>query len=108
MIDSLKKIYKLFPRKIQLKFGVLLFMMFFASIFELVGIGMIPAFGVAIAQPERIFAIPYVGPMLMDLGITTSTSLAYAGAVVLISVYVINNIYLTRLNSSHVAISYAV
>src|SRR5690625_6486931 len=95
MIDSLKKIYKLFPRKIQLKFGVLLFMMFFASIFELVGIGMIPAFVVAIAQPERIFAIPYVGPMLMDLGITTSTSLAYAGAVVLISVYVIKNLYLT-------------
>ena len=95
MIDSLKKIYKLFPRKIQLKFGVLLFMMFFASIFELVGIGMIPAFVVAIAQPERIFAIPYIGPMLMDLGITTSTSLAYAGAVVLISVYVIKNLYLT-------------
>src|SRR5690625_7894559 len=33
--------------------------------------------------------------MLMDLGITTSTSLAYAGAVVLISVYVIKNLYLT-------------
>lgn len=98
MIDSLKKIYQLFPRKMQLKFGILLVMMFFASIFELVGIGMIPAFVVAIAQPERIFAIPHIGQFLIGAGIDNSGALAYAGAAVLISVYVIKNIYLTGYN----------
>lgn len=95
MIDSLKKIYSLFTKKMHLKFMMLLGMMFVASIFELIGIGMIPAFIVAIAQPERIFDFPYLGEMLLSMNIDSSRDLAFFGAFVLIAVYIIKNLYLT-------------
>ena len=94
MIDSLKKIYRLFPNKDKIKFGLLFIMMIMASLFELLGIGLIPAFVVAIAEPEKIFSIEILGELFDFLGITTSQSLALFGGVSLILAYILKNLYL--------------
>lgn len=94
MIDSLKKIFKLFPYKDRIKLLILFFMMMVASFLEVLGIGMIPAFVVLIAEPDRVLSMPYIGEFLANMNITTSQSLAVFGAVTLIIVYVFKNIYL--------------
>jgi len=81
MIDSLKKIYDLFPPKKRVKFYVLLLLMFVASLVELIGIGMIPVFVISIAQPDRILSLPYIGTILTNAGIDTVKLLALTGAI---------------------------
>lgn len=94
MIDSLKRIYSLFSKKKRIKFFVLLGMMFVASLVELIGIGMIPVFVVSIAQPDRILSLPVIGSILSNAGIDTVKSLALTGAITLITVYILKNIFL--------------
>lgn len=95
MYESLKKIYSLFSRKDQLKFVGLFIMMIITSLFELLGVGLIPAFVVAIAEPQKIFDLYLVGDFLLDNGIESSKDLALFGAILLIIVYILKNIYLT-------------
>ncbi|TVR16961.1 MAG: ABC transporter ATP-binding protein [Balneolaceae bacterium] len=95
MIKSLKKIYSLLPRKDRFRFGLLFVMMVVASLFELIGISLIPAFVISIAEPERILSIHILGDFLRDMGIDTTQRLALTGAIALITVYLLKNTYLT-------------
>lgn len=95
MIKSLKKIYSLLPGKDRVRFGVLFLMMIIASLFELVGISLIPAFVISIAEPDRILNLYILGDFLQSLGIDTTKELALTGAIALIVVYVTKNLYLT-------------
>ena len=95
MLKSLKKTFFLFPKKDRIKLIIIFGMMLFASFFEVLGIGMIPAFVMAIAEPDRIMQLEVIGPLLESINITTSQSLAYFGAVILILVYITKNMYLT-------------
>lgn len=95
MIKSLKKIYDLLPKRDRIKFGLLFIMMIIASLFELVGISLIPAFVISIAEPERILNLYIVGDFLQSLGINTTKELALTGAIALITVYITKNLYLT-------------
>lgn len=95
MIDSLKKIYLLFPTKDRFKLGIIFAMMLVASLFEVLGISLIPAFVITIAEPDQVLSTYIVGDILTDWGITTSDELAFFGAALLIVVYIIKNIYLT-------------
>ncbi|MDR9367342.1 MAG: ABC transporter ATP-binding protein, partial [Balneolaceae bacterium] len=70
-------------------------MMIITSLFELLGVGLIPAFVVAIAEPQKIFDLYLVGDFLLDFGIESSKDLALFGAILLIIVYILKNIYLT-------------
>src|SRR6056297_2668696 len=95
MLESLKKIYSLFPKNVRLKFFLLLVLMFVASILELLGIGMIPLFVMTIAQPDRILSFPILGDILSNARIDTVKSLALTGAIALIFIYISKNLYLT-------------
>jgi len=95
MIKSLRKIYSLLPKKDRFRFGLLFIMMVIASVFELIGISLIPAFVISIAEPERILSIHILGDFLQDMGIDTTEKLALTGALALISVYLLKNSYLT-------------
>lgn len=95
MFDSLKKIYSLFSRRDRFKFLILFGLMLLASLFEVLGIGMIPVFVITMAKPEKVLGLQYVGPILQNLGITTSKSLIFSGAITLFMVYIIKNVYLT-------------
>jgi len=97
MYQSLKKIYSLLPRKDHIKFGLLFLMMIVASLFELVGIGLIPAFVISIAEPQKIFDLNVIGDLLLDNGIDNSQKLAFFGAALLIVAYIFKNSYLTFL-----------
>lgn len=94
MIESLKKIYSLFPGKDRFKLMVLFGMMMFASVLEVLGIGIIPMFVVAVAKPENILQYPVVGDWLSSAGIDTSEELVVYGAILLIAVYIFKNVYL--------------
>lgn len=94
MIDSLKKIYELFPGKDRIKFAILFGMMMIASVLEVLGIGMIPVFVTAVAEPDKILQYPILGDFLHGAGITTSESLVIYGALLLIIVYFLKNSYL--------------
>jgi len=83
------------PRKDRFRFGLLFVMMVIASVFELIGISLIPAFVISIAEPERILSIHILGDFLQDMGIDTTKKLALTGAIALISVYLLKNLYLT-------------
>ncbi len=95
MIESLKRTFSLLPKKDHFKFFVIFLMMIFASFVEVIGIGMIPAFVVMIAEPDKVLSLQVVGPILGQLGITSSQSLALFGAVILIALYMFKNVYLT-------------
>ena len=95
MIDSLKKIFKLFSHKDRIKLLILFFMMIVASFIEVLGIGMIPVFVVTIAEPDKVLSLNYIGPVLESWNITTSKELALFGAIALIVVYIFKNLYLT-------------
>jgi len=94
MLESLLKILKLLPPKDRFKLIILFVMMLVASFLEVLGIGMIPAFVIAIAEPDKVLGTPYIGEILLQLNITTSESLALFGAISLIIVYIFKNLYL--------------
>jgi ATP-binding cassette, subfamily B, bacterial PglK len=94
MFDSLKKIYELLPNEDHIKFLWLFLGMIFASIVELLGVGIIPVFIITIADSDLIFDLPFVGDLLNAVGITTSTELITAGAIALIIIYFLKNVSL--------------
>ncbi|MEX1211385.1 MAG: ABC transporter ATP-binding protein [Balneolaceae bacterium] len=95
MLDSLKKIYRLFPRKDHLKLLILLGMMIVGAALEVLGIGMIPVFVVAVSNPENLMTYPVLGSLLEYVNITTAEELVVYGALLLIGVYILKNSYLS-------------
>lgn len=94
MFESLKKVYKLFPKKDHYKIFILFGMMLVASVFELLGIGIVPAFVVAVSDPDRIMKYPVIGDWLKTAGITGTKSLVIFGAILLILIYIFKNVYI--------------
>ncbi|MEX2409817.1 MAG: ABC transporter ATP-binding protein [Candidatus Paceibacterota bacterium] len=95
MLDSLKKIYSLFPSKDRFKLLILFGMMVMGSFLEVLGIGMIPVFVIAVSQPDNLLQYPVLGDLLRTLDITSSEELVVYGAILLIVVYIVKNIYLS-------------
>jgi len=98
MLDSIKKIYNLLPKKDHYKIALLFFLMILASLIELLGVGMVPAFIISVADSNVVFDTPYVGEALNYIGITTSRDLVIFGAIALIVIYIFKNIYLLIFN----------
>lgn len=94
MVSSLRKIYNIFPKKDRVKFLLLFGMMLVASLLEVLGIGVIPAFIILVDSPDRILAYPVIGEILTNLGIITRESLIIFGALTLIVIYIFKNGYL--------------
>jgi ABC-type multidrug transport system fused ATPase/permease subunit len=98
MFDSIKKVYKLLPKSDKYKFLFLFFMMIIASLIELLGIGIIPAFIITIADSDMVFNYPYIGDTLQSLGIQTSKQLITFSAILLMVIYLSKNAYLILYN----------
>ncbi|SHG34127.1 ABC-type multidrug transport system, ATPase and permease component [Fodinibius roseus] len=94
MIESLKKIYTLFPSSDHYKLLILFGMMLLASLLEVLGIGMIPVFVSTVASPDKVLNYPVLGDLLLSLGVSDSESLVIYGALLLIGVYIVKNTYL--------------
>lgn len=92
--SGLGKIYHLFSRKERFKILALLIMMLFAAMLEVAGIGMIPGFVTIVADSKFVMEYEPVRSVLQVLNITSSQELLGWGALILIGVFVIKNIYL--------------
>ena len=84
MKESVKKIYSLLPEGDHFKLGILFFLMLFASLLALIGIGTVPVFVLAVMDADKILTMPYIGPTLEYLGITTPRRLAIFGSAFLL------------------------
>ena len=74
---------------------ILFGMMMMASLLEVLGIGMIPVFVMAVSDPESLLQYPVLGDILLTADITSAEQLVVYGAILLIVVYVVKNIYLS-------------
>lgn len=68
--------------------------MLIAAALEVLGIGMIPVFVVAVSNPENLMTYPVLGDLLQYVNITTAEELVIYGALLLIGVYVLKNSFL--------------
>lgn len=94
MNDSLKKIYHLYPAKDRVKLVILFGLMMLASLLEVLGIGMIPVFVIAVSDPDQLLQYPILGDLLLAADITSAEQMVVYGAIMLIIVYVAKNTYL--------------
>lgn len=97
MIESAKKFFSLFSTRDKTRGLVLFFLMLIGALLEVVGISAIPAFVAVVADPDTIMKYDFVASKLHNFGITTSDQLLIWGAVALIAIYLIKNIYLALL-----------
>jgi ATP-binding cassette, subfamily B, bacterial PglK len=94
MLQSLRKLYRLFPRRDHAKLAVIFGMMLVASFLEVLGIGMIPLFIVAVSAPDNLLQYPILGDFLGAVNIETGEDLVVYGAILLLAVFVTKNLYL--------------
>src|SRR5690625_2994603 len=87
--ESLKKIIQLLHRKDRIKLVVVFGMMLLAALLEVIGIGMIPVFVLAVSDPESLLGYPVLGSLLQSLEISTSLQLIVYGGVLLIGIYLL-------------------
>ncbi len=95
MIETVKKILYLLPRGDKYRILALLALMFAAALFEVAGIGMIPAFVSIVADPDRVLAYEPIAGLLDLLGIDTQREMLIWGGATLVAVFVFKNIFLT-------------
>jgi ATP-binding cassette, subfamily B, bacterial PglK len=98
MTSSLRKLYALFHKRDKIRIVLLLILTTIGSLFEVIGVGVIPGFIATIAVPEKIAAVPVVHSISQYLGIETSTDLLVWGGVGLVVFFVCKNGYLAFLH----------
>lgn len=74
---------------------ILFGMMLLGSVLEVLGIGMIPVFVIAVSEPDNLLQYPILGDLLLAADITSAEQLVVYGAILLIGVYIIKNLYLS-------------
>ena len=87
MHKEIEELFWLLSNKDRFKFAILVGLMFIGTVLELIGIGLIPLFVSAVADPGLLFNNQYTGPFLDSLGIDTARELLIAGGAALIVVF---------------------
>lgn len=98
MLDQLNRLRPLFSRRDKLKYLVVFVLMGIGALFEMAGIGAVPAFIATLAVPEKVRSYPYADEVLTTLGITTSTELVIGGAIAFIILFALRASYLVFLS----------
>ena len=93
-MSYLKKILYLLPKGDKTKLAILFAMMLLAALLEVAGIGMIPVFVSIVADPEQIMQYEAAEWLLTGLGIETSRDLLLWGAIALVGIFIVKNLYL--------------
>lgn len=93
MLDTLKKLNRLFTRRHRMALGVLLIMMLIDAALEVVGLGLLPAFVLAAVAPERLIENELVGRALEVMNMTTPRRLLMGGSVILLVILGIKSVY---------------
>lgn len=94
MLHQTGLLYTMLLRKKRRRILLLFVMMLIASLLEVIGIGLIPAFILALSDPQIILSYPAISGSLKALDITSQRSLLILGGLLLLILYVVKNIYL--------------
>jgi len=95
LLETLRKIRYILPKKDPLKIAVLFLLMMAAAAIEVVGIGMIPAFVAIVASPGEVFGYEPIQPLLSFLNINTNEDLLIWGSGALVGIFIVKSIYIT-------------
>ncbi len=88
------KLRHLFSRGEKFKLIILFLMMMIAAFLEVLGLGTIPAFVAIVANPQRVLEHETWGPIIARFGIKEPRELLVYGAILLVGVFVVKNMYL--------------
>jgi ATP-binding cassette, subfamily B, bacterial PglK len=94
MLTLLKKLNAILSRRDKLNLAILFCLMLIAGLAEALSIGLIAGFVAAVADPELLLGIKWLSGPLEFCGISTQRDILVYGAVFLIGVFLIKNIYL--------------
>jgi ABC-type multidrug transport system fused ATPase/permease subunit len=75
LLNLLLRLWQLIGRKRQLQFSLLLLLMAVASMAEVLTIGIVPPFLIALTEPDQFLSYPLAEPLLRALNITNPASL---------------------------------
>jgi ATP-binding cassette subfamily C protein len=98
LIEALKKLSDILPRSDRWKFAALFLLMIFGTLLEVIGIGMIPVFISAVADPGLVLNNHYLGPVAAFIGIHTGKQLLLDGGIGLIVIFLLKGVYTIWLN----------
>jgi ATP-binding cassette subfamily C protein len=98
MIETFKKLLDILPHSDRWKLIVLFLLMVFGTILEVLGIGMIPVFISAVADPNLVLNNRWLGPVAASVGIHTGRDLLLYGGISLIVIFLVKGIYTIWLN----------
>ena len=97
MLSRFKKLLFLVGRRGRIKFSILLAAMFINAILEMAGVAAIPVFIIIISKPDMILQYQWAAPIVGLLNITTSHGMFIWGAIFLICLFVVKNLFLSLL-----------
>jgi ATP-binding cassette subfamily C protein len=97
MLSRFKKLLFLVGRRGRIKFSILLAAMFINSILEMAGVAAIPVFIIIISKPDMILQYQWAAPVVGLLNIATSHGMFIWGAIFLICLFVVKNLFLSLL-----------
>jgi ATP-binding cassette, subfamily B, bacterial PglK len=96
--NLLKKLFYLLPEGDPIRVSILLLLMLIAALFEVVGIGMIPAFVSIVAAPEQVLGYEPLQPLFAYLEITTEKDLLIWGSATLVAMFILKSTYIVIFN----------
>ncbi len=107
MREILHQLSALFSRREKRNAVVLFVLMLVGSVFEVVGVGAIPAFISVISMPERLLDIARVRQVYDALGLTNPRQMVLYAAIGLIAFFILKNLYLVAVEYARIRYSAA-
>jgi len=92
-MEVIKKILLVLGKDGKKEFFIQFFLMLIAAALEVIGIGSIPIIMRYILEPERLKNMPWLYDKLQQYNLLETINLFIVGAIVVISVFIIKNIY---------------
>ncbi len=94
MKDTVKKILEILPPADKVKLGILFLLMLFGGLLEVLSIGLIAGFVSVVADPNILFGIEMLSPVVEFFGIETSRDVLIYGSAFLIIIFLLKNAYI--------------
>ncbi len=98
MIETFQKLLEILPKSDRWKFVALFVLMMIGTALEVAGIGMIPVFISAVADPDLVLEHQWLGEIAKYLGITTGEELLLYGGIFLVVIFLVKGVYLVWFN----------
>ena len=92
-MNFLRRFLWLFNRRERFRLGLLGVLLLFASLFEVVSIGVVLPFLKIIGEPKLALEHERIGPLLRDVGLTSDKRVIIAACVLMLALFVVKGLY---------------